>query len=288
MAQIMAHVNRVSTEINEPVDAKLSPIPGNDNHENEITGSVTFDEREASTKIENIQKDVFGKISPGESNIRTCKILETAIRTSEEISTEENTNIGDNGGETNGTNEKLYENVNNCSTDPMSIDNDCLPETEQTEDEVLDTAFDESSMDHNQYSESDSGIQQHYETTDFLSDNTYQDESGYSYYYEDVHYYEEGENDSDSDDDELEEYNHHAHSDSQAYIYSATTENSKDPVENIHICPEDVMPSSPSFNGNEGNLEENDSGAVDTIPFQDAEIESTKIQFRPEIEVSFT
>merc|ERR1719367_1780011 len=44
------------------------------------------------------------------------------------------------------------------------------------------------------------------------------------------------------------------------------------------------MPSSPSFNGNDGNVEENDSGAEDTIPFQDAEIESTKIQFRPEIE----
>ena len=182
-----------------------------------------------------------------------------------------------------GTSEEKYQ--KNCSTDLTSNDNVCLPETEQNEDEVIDTAFDEHSMDHNECSESDSGIQQHYETTDFLSHNMYQDETGYSYYYEDIHYDDEEENGSDSD-EELEEYNHPTPSESDAYVYAARTEYTNDPVENIHNYPAEITQNSASFNCNEENKEENTT-SEDTIHCQDEKIELPQIQVRPEIEVRY-
>ena len=103
--------------------------------------------------------------------------------------------------------------------------------------------FNDPTIDTNDYSESDSGIQQHYETTaDFIAlqqQHMYQeDETGYSYYYEDVEY-DEDENDSDDEsDEELEEYNHPVQAMADPSFYAHNDEYLKNFVENTFICEE--------------------------------------------------
>ena len=285
MAQIMEQVNRVSTEINDPVNVPAVKISGNNTNESEINAPEKCNEKEESTKLESKSADPIGQSLPEMSDVKTNDFSETTLRTCDKMFKDETTEIDNIAVENIGTNDDIYEGQNNCSTNVTSNDNGSLPGTEQNEEEVTDAAFDEHSMDHNEGSESDSGIQQHYETTDFLSHNIYEDESGYSYYYEDVHYDEEDENESDSD-EELEVYNHTAHSEPEAYLYAARTEYTHDPVEIIHNYPEETTQISDSFNWTEDKIEEIPT-LEDTIHYQDGVTESSQTQVRPEIEVTF-
>ena len=286
MAQIMEQVNRVSTEINDPVNAPLTKISGNNTQESEIHAPKTFNEKEESTKFEGKSAEPIGQNLAEVSHVKTNECPETTSRTCDKMFKEEAREIENIGVENVGTNDEKYQGQNNCSTSLTSNDNVCLPGTEQNEDEIIDTTFGEQSVDPNECSESDSGIQQHYETTDFLSHNSYEDEAGYSYYYEDVHYDEEDENESDTD-DELEVYNQIVNSKPEAYLYAARTEYTNDPVENIHKYPEEASQQIlDSFNLSEEKIQENPT-LEDTIQNQDEETESPHIQARPEIEVTF-
>ena len=113
----------------------------------------------------------------------------------------------------------------------------------------------------------------------------HQDESGCSYYYEDVHYDEGDENDSDSD-EELDVYNHTEYSESEAYLYAARSEYSKDHMENIHNHLEETTQILDSLNYSKDKIEENPA-LEDTIHYQEKETESshTLLEVRPEIEV---
>ena len=62
MAQIMEQVNRVSTEINDPVNVPLSKLTGNNIHETEIDAPEYFDEKEES-KQGNYARREFGYAS---------------------------------------------------------------------------------------------------------------------------------------------------------------------------------------------------------------------------------
>jgi len=116
-------------------------------------------------------------------------------------------------------------------------------EMEQTE-ENGEKKFDENFCDHNEHSESDSGIQQHYESMDFTSQNMYQDEAGYSYYYEDVHYDEEDDSDSD---EELDEYSHVGNQVQHIHPYSSYNEYANDEPEAIYNSQEPNDISSQGF-----------------------------------------
>merc|ERR1719322_2401319 len=111
------------------------------------------------------------------------------------------------------------------------------------------TKLDENFGDHNEHSESDSGIQQHYESMDFTSQNMYQDETGYSYYYEDVHYDEDDDSDSD---EELDEYSHVGNQVQDIHPYSSYNEYANKMAEGIDNSQEPIEISSHGFDqGNE-------------------------------------
>ena len=225
MEKIMAQVNKVSTEIKDPVELKSSNNTGTIYEENLISSleisNASNDETSKNRtsrdiRSENISDDTFveGKINePREMFVPTCEAEFENISENHEKSVDEleGTNIS-------GRKEELNK-------------------------EVYCDDFDDQTIDTNEYSESDSGIQQHYETTaDFIAlqqQHMYQeDETGYSYYYEDVEY-DEDENDSDDEsDEELEEYNHPVQAMADPSFYAHNDEYLKNFVENTFNCDE--------------------------------------------------
>ena len=219
----MAQVNKVSTEIKEPVEQHLSNHTETIYEENKISSCEIPNARNKETSMqctsindrpENISNDTFvdgTTDEPGEISVapREAEFESMSKHHEKSLNEMEGTNIS-------------------AHKKELSQDVYCKDSEDQT-------------IENNEYSESDSGIQRHFETTaDFIAlqqQHMYQEEeTGYSYYYEDVEY-DEDENDSDDeDDDELEEYNHHVQAMADPSFYAHNDEYLKSFVENTFIC----------------------------------------------------
>ena len=204
MQLIMAQVNKVSTEVRHPAE-NMSDTSTTRSFNNETfpESHNHMDHIESQADRENIRDD--DQTNHSQSSETSKHINEKNIRT-EELHQQESTNCS----------------INQVGVIPSQNKGSHHSKTHISEKQLIDddeeTAPDYNYDDHNEHSESDSGIQQHYESMDFTSQNMYQDEAGYSYYYEDVHY--DDEDDSDSD-EELEEYNHTGYQISDSHLYSS-------------------------------------------------------------------
>ena len=216
MQLIMAQVNKVSTEVNHPDETE--------SYTSTISRSNNKGPSENQTLVDN---DTSQMTNVSHKN-QTQKSTIDEQSMNERIPEEEIYNLEH----------------KNCSKEEVSdirLQNNTVSharthasEIEQIE-ENGETKFDENFCDHNEHSESDSGIQQHYESMDFTSQNMYQDEAGYSYYYEDVHYDEEDDSDSD---EELDEYSHVGNQVQHIHPYSSYNEYANDEAEAIYNSQE--------------------------------------------------
>ena len=245
MELIMAQVNKVSTEVRNPTESTFEkPIAEVSKHEKQPANEFL---------VENIGNPIF--LQDRDSNDEKNSLQGTQSNAHDTTTMATNTDpqdprqnvdtVQDNIDVEINTKEELYDQDNlDCSIDRFSEvrlrstntgnSEANFSKEQQIEDEIVETTFDDHSGDHNEFSESDSGIQQHYETVEFPSQHMYQDESGYSYYYEDVHYDEE---DDSEGDEELEEYSHPRHQQLNSHPYASCNEYTNDQIENIHGYP---------------------------------------------------
>ena len=233
MQLIMAQVNKVSTEVNHP-DETASDISTFSNSNNKGSSENQIIADNDTSQMTNVSH----KNQTQNSTIDGQSMHEGTPK--EEIYNLEQTN---------------------CSRDQVSdihLQNNTvsLARINASEIELIEdngeTKFDETFGDHNEHSESDSGIQQHYESMDFTSQNMYQDETGYSYYYEDVRYDEEDDSDSD---EELDEYSHVGNQVQDIHDYSSYNEYANNMEEGTYNSQEPTEISSHGFD--QENEEEN-------------------------------
>ena len=225
MQLIMAQVNKVSTEVNHP-------------HEN-------------ASDISTISSSIYK--GPSENQILADNEASQVTNLSHNNQAQKSTIAEQNMNERIPKEETYNLEHTNCSKDEVSntpLENFTasharthVSEIEEIEDNG-ETKFEENFGDHNEHSESDSGIQQHYESMDFTSQNMYQDETGYSYYYEDVHYDEEDDSDSD---EELDEYSHAGNQVQDIHPYSSYNQYANDQAEGIYNSQEPTDISSHGF-----------------------------------------
>ena len=242
MELIMAQVNKVSTEARNPDDNTLEKtITRNSKDNGKLDNEVSVEDIGSTIPLQeqdiNDAKNSFPKTQTNVNEIRAMAKNADQHNPRKNVTTIED-NLDD---EINVKEELCDQNNLNCSMDRVSEvhlrnssthDSEAsFPKTQQTENETVETTFDDNSVDPNEFSESDSGIQQHYESMEFPSQNMYQDESGYSYYYEDVHYDEEDDSESD---EELEEYSHTSHQPLSSHLYASCNEYTNEQIENIY------------------------------------------------------
>jgi len=108
------------------------------------------------------------------------------------------------------------------------------------------------SPDHNEFSEGNDDLQHQYKATNFAENSMYQDEVGYSYYYEDVNYDEDGEHNSDEGDDELEEYSQLV-TDQHDYYANYTRNPDEDMYNSAEGITENIEPNNQNSSGEEEN-----------------------------------
>ena len=218
MQLIMAQVNKVSTEARHPVEG-ISEITS-------TVGSNVEESSKSEMPVENIGSEIanIANRNVGQENAPrgTATHEETTSRDNieeEETDNEENTNCS----------------MDRVSDIPLQKNSVYYSASHASKNgQIEEVTSDENFVDQNECSESDSGIQQHYESMDFASQNMYQDESGYSYYYEDVHYDEDDDSESD---EELEEYSHLGNQISSSHLYPSLNAYTKEQVESIYELP---------------------------------------------------
>ena len=241
MEQIMAQVNKVSTETKDQSGDKSpeSTISSTDRGMIE-SGDLSDTKGKSPEEPDNSGDEVVQNVPEGyctKPNDRSNVVHEAFENNEQKIENidGENFNIDP-------KRETEDHQKNNCSYNFASTKNvkstkssECNTDSNKKEniaERFNSCDLDDQSLDNNDFSRRDDGIQDHYETTNFVENGIYQDQFGYSYHYEDVDYDENDENNSDESDDELEEYAQSG-TDQQEY-YASNTNCTRNPVEDMY------------------------------------------------------